>query len=124
MHQHIADNDLQVIDARSAGRFSGKDPEPRANLSSGHMPNSFNMPFNKLADANGCLLDKATIKALFADSNLDLDKPIVTTCGSGVTAANLCFALDYIGIKDVTLYDGSWTEYAAHADSIIIKDVD
>ncbi|MCJ8325256.1 MAG: 3-mercaptopyruvate sulfurtransferase [Rhizobiales bacterium] len=121
MHTHLNNNDIQTLDARSAGRFSGKDPEPRAGLSSGHMPNGFNLPFTSLANADGTLKSQDQITALLAESGVDTQEPIVTTCGSGITAANLWFALDYIGAENLALYDGSWTEYAADADSVIVK---
>lgn len=122
MHAHIATNDIQTLDARSAGRFSGVDPEPRAGLSSGHMPNGYNLPFVTLANDDGTVVSKAEIKSLLGASGIDTQKPIITTCGSGITAANLWFAMDYIGIKNLALYDGSWTEYAQNSNSIIIKD--
>ncbi|PCI86599.1 MAG: 3-mercaptopyruvate sulfurtransferase [Hyphomicrobiales bacterium] len=122
MHAHVAANDIQTLDARSAGRFSGVDPEPRAGLSSGHMPNGFNLPFVQLANDDGTVVSKAEIESLLSASGIDMNMPIVTTCGSGITAANLWFAMDYIGIKNLHLFDGSWTEYAQHADSVIVKD--
>ena len=122
MHAHIAANDIQTLDARSAGRFSGVDPEPRAGLSSGHMPNGFNLPFVQLANDDGTVVSKAEIESLLSASGINTNMPIVTTCGSGITAANLWFAMDYIGIKNLHLFDGSWTEYAQHADSVIVKD--
>lgn len=122
MHAHVAANDMQTLDARSTGRFSGVDPEPRAGLSSGHMPNGFNLPFVQLANDDGTVVSKAEIESMLSASGIDTNMPIVTTCGSGITAANLWFAMDYIGIKNLHLFDGSWTEYAAHANSIIIKD--
>ncbi len=123
IHKHISDNDIQIVDARPAARFCGKAEEPRKGLSSGHMPNGFNLPFSFLADENGCLKSRAAIKQLFEQAELDLTKPIVTTCGSGITAANLYFALDYIDCNNLALYDGSWAEYAANINSIIIKDI-
>lgn len=122
IHRHIAANDIQTLDARSAGRFSGQDPEPRAGLSSGHMPNGYNLPFVKLANDDGRVVSKTEIEKLLAASGIDTNKPIVTTCGSGITAANLWFAMDYIGVENLALFDGSWTEYAQHADSVIVKD--
>ena len=122
MHVHVAANDIQTLDARSAGRFSGVDPEPREGLSSGHMPNGFNLPFVQLANEDGTVVSKAEIESLLSASGIDTNMPIVTTCGSGITAANLWFAMDYIGIKNLHLFDGSWTEYAQHADSVIVKD--
>ncbi|MBL1242162.1 MAG: hypothetical protein COB13_009960 [OCS116 cluster bacterium] len=122
MHAHIAANDIQTLDARPAGRFSGVDPEPRAGLSSGHMPNGFNLPFVQLANDDGTVVSKAEIESLLSASGINTNMPIVTTCGSGITAANLWFAMDYIGIKNLHLFDGSWTEYAQHADSVIVKD--
>jgi thiosulfate/3-mercaptopyruvate sulfurtransferase len=111
----LANPDIQVVDARSAGRFAGTAPEPRAGLKSGHMPGALNLPYDTLLD-DGRLIAPEQIRAKFAAAGVDLDKPVVTSCGSGVTAAVLWFALDAIGKEPKALYDGSWTEWASRGD--------
>jgi thiosulfate/3-mercaptopyruvate sulfurtransferase len=111
-----------VVDARSAGRFAGTAPEPRPGLPSGHMPGARNLPFDRLLDANGRIVEPHAIRKAFADAGVDLDMPVVTTCGSGVTAAILAFGLALIGKDDVALYDGSWTEWAQRDDAPIVTD--
>ncbi len=111
----LTDDSVQVVDARSAERFSGKAPEPRPGLRSGHMPRSFNVPFAKLIE-NGHLAPRPRIEKAFKDAGVDLDKPIITTCGSGLTAAILTFALDAVGKEAKGLYDGSWTEWGGRPD--------
>lgn len=105
-----------VVDARSAERFRGEAAEPRPGLRSGHMPGARNVPFGKVV-ADGRLADEATIRAAFAE--VDLDRPIVASCGSGVSAAVLWLALEAIGVpRDrLALYDGSWTEWGGRADT-------
>jgi len=92
----LTDDIVQVVDARSAERFAGKAPEPRPGLRSGHMPGAFNVPYDRLIE-NGRLKPAEKIAAAFASAGVDLDKPIITTCGSGVTAAVLAFALESLG---------------------------
>ncbi len=111
----LADGSAQIVDARSAERFAGTAPEPRAGLRSGHMPGSFNVPFDRLLN-NGSLTSPAHIEAAFTAAGVDLDKPIITSCGSGVTAAILTLALESIGKKPQGLYDGSWSEWASRPD--------
>jgi thiosulfate/3-mercaptopyruvate sulfurtransferase len=105
----------QVVDARSAERFAGTAPEPRPGLPSGHMPGALNLPSTKLIE-NGRLIAPERIAAAFAAAGVDVDKPIITTCGSGVTAAILWFALDAIGHPPQSLYDGSWSEWGGRPD--------
>ncbi len=110
----------QILDARSAARFSGTAPEPRPGLSSGHMPGATSVPFTDLVE-DGRLKPADKLQQLFAAKNVALQQPITTTCGSGVTAAVVALGLEVVGAKDVTLYDGSWAEYAQQPDSIIEK---
>jgi len=105
--------DHEILDARSAGRFSGTDPEPRAGLRGGHIPGSKNVPFTNLLNADGTMKTPDALRAVFAAAGVDLAKPAITTCGSGVTAAIISLALERIGKTDHSLYDGSWTEWGA-----------
>jgi thiosulfate/3-mercaptopyruvate sulfurtransferase len=111
----LTDQSTQIVDARSAERFAGKAPEPRPGLRSGHMPGSFNVPFDRVLE-NGRLASPERIKEAFTSTGVDLDKPIITSCGSGVTAAILTFALESIGRTPKGLYDGSWSEWGARPD--------
>jgi len=117
----LTDASAQIVDARSAERFAGKAPEPRPGLRSGHMPGAFNVPFGRLLE-NGNLASRPHIEAAFKDAGVDLDKPIITSCGSGMTAAILSFALDAIGRPPQALYDGSWTEWGSRPDSPVERD--
>ena len=110
----------QVLDARSAGRFHGTAPEPRPGLSSGHMPGATSIPFTDLV-ADGRLKTVDELRHLFASKAVDLQKPITTTCGSGVTAAVVALGLELAGASQVSLYDGSWAEYAQQPDAVIEK---
>ena len=102
----------QVLDARAAARFQGTAPEPRQGLRSGHIPGSRNLPFNRLLDpADQTMLPPEKLKALFAEAGIDPAKPIVTSCGSGVTACVLALGLERIGARNVAIYDGSWSEW-------------
>ena len=111
----LADESAQIVDARAADRFHGKAPEPRPGLRSGHMPGSFNVPFGGVVE-DGRLASRERIEAAFKAGGVDLDKPIITSCGSGVTAAILTFALEAIGKEPKGLYDGSWAEWASRPD--------
>lgn len=102
----------QVIDARSAARFTAEEKEARPGLRSGHIPGSFNLPFNALTDPEtGELRDTKTIREAFENSGLDLSAPVIASCGSGVTAGALAFGLHLVGKDDVAIYDGAWTEW-------------
>ena len=107
----------QVLDARGAKRFTGEDSDPRPNIGAGHIPGSRNLPFTELYNADGTFKDKAALKAAFEAAGIDLAKPVVTTCGSGVTASVLLFAMHLIGKDDTALYDGSWSEWGADPDT-------
>lgn len=106
-------NDHEIVDARSAGRFAGTDPEPRPGLRGGHIPGSKNVPFATLLTKNGTMKSPADCRAVFEAAGVDLSKPVITTCGSGVTAAILSLALQRMGKTDHSLYDGSWAEWGA-----------
>ena len=103
----------QVVDARGRARFSGEEADFRPNIAAGHIPGSRNLPYNLLFQHDGTFCRPANLKQAFEQEGIDLDKPIVTTCGGGVTAAVLLFALHLLGKEDVALYDGSWSEWGA-----------
>jgi thiosulfate/3-mercaptopyruvate sulfurtransferase len=118
--QRMISEHKQILDARSAARFSGAAPEPRAGISSGHMPGATSVPFTELVEA-GRLKSREDLRDLFASKHVDLQQPITTTCGSGVTAAVVALGLEIAGATDVTLYDGSWAEYAQRPEAVIEK---
>ncbi len=105
--------DHEIIDARSAPRFEGTEAEPREGLRSGHIPGSRNVPFGQLLNKNGTMKSPEDCRAVFEAAGVDLSKPAITSCGSGVTAAILSLALERMGKKDHSLYDGSWAEWGA-----------
>jgi thiosulfate/3-mercaptopyruvate sulfurtransferase len=109
----INDGSAEIVDARSAERFSGRAPEPRPGLRSGHIPGAHNLPHGKLLRQDGTLKSPAQIEALFNAAGVDLGKPVVASCGSGITAAVLALALAEIGPRRTAVYDGSWTEWGA-----------
>jgi thiosulfate/3-mercaptopyruvate sulfurtransferase len=111
----LAHPEIQVVDARSAGRFAGTAPEPRPGLKSGHMPGALNLPWDLLVE-DGRLVSPDRIKKAFDDAGIETSQPVVTTCGSGVSAAILWLALDAIGKEPKALYDGSWAEWASRGD--------
>jgi thiosulfate/3-mercaptopyruvate sulfurtransferase len=111
----LSSGTAQIVDARSAERFAGTVPEPRPGLRSGHMPGSFNVPFDQVVES-GRLASREQIEAAFTGAGVDLDKPIITSCGSGVTAAILTLALESIDRKPQGLYDGSWSEWGSRPD--------
>ena len=115
---NIASPAEQVIDARGAGRFVGVDPEPRPAKKAGHVPGSVNQPFNDLMDAeHGVVRPADQIAAAFDRAGVDRTRPIVTTCGSGVTAAFVSFGLYLIGVENAAVYDGSWAEWGNRDDT-------
>jgi thiosulfate/3-mercaptopyruvate sulfurtransferase len=112
----IDDGSAQIADARPHGRFTGEEPEPRAGMRSGHMPGAFNVPAASLG-ANGSLKDLEALAETLKHAGVDPSKPVVTTCGSGVTAATITLALHSLGYTDNKLYDGSWSEWGSRDDT-------
>jgi thiosulfate/3-mercaptopyruvate sulfurtransferase len=112
MVANLSSHGEQVIDARATDRFEGRVPEPRPGLRSGHIPGARSVPYNKLFDAaTGTMKPLADLRAAFADAGVKLDAPIVTSCGSGVSAAVLTLALYRLGVSNPAIYDGSWSEW-------------
>ena len=111
--------DIQIADARGAGRFEGRDPEPRAGMRSGHMPGAVNVPFSELSNG-GRLKPLSELRDVLTAAGVDLEKPVVTTCGSGVTAAVITLALQSIGHRHNMLYDGSWSEWGGRQDTPVV----
>lgn len=107
---------VQIVDARAAGRFTGSTPEPRKGLRSGRIPGSRNVPFGTLLNADGTLKPKDELRRVFAAAGVDIERPVVASCGSGVTAGVIAFALAQLGRTDAAVYDGSWSEWGARED--------
>lgn len=112
---------VQIVDARSAERFQGRAPEPRAGLRSGHMPGARNLPFPNVIH-DGRMKDRAGLEAAFAAAGLDPDRPVIASCGSGMTACILSLALAASGRVPATVYDGSWSEWGGRADLPVVAD--
>lgn len=110
----------QIVDARAAERFSGAVPEPRPGLRSGHMPGARNLPWGDLVSPGGVLADQTRLRQAFEAAGVDLAAPIITTCGSGVSASLLALALARLGRDDVAVYDGSWSEWGARSDTPVV----
>lgn len=110
----------QMLDARSAARFRGEAPEPRAGLRSGHMPGAANLPWEQVIAEDGTLRPAVELKSVFEQAGVDLARPIVTTCGSGVTASVLALALARLGRDRTAVYDGSWSEWGGLADAPVV----
>jgi thiosulfate/3-mercaptopyruvate sulfurtransferase len=114
----VKDRSAQIVDARSASRFKGEEAEPRAGVRGGHMPGALNVPWRKLVAEDGTLRPVDELRTVFA--RVDTNRPIVTTCGSGISAAILMLGLTEIGRSDVALYDGSWTEWGGRAEAPVV----
>ena len=113
----VGSPDWQIADARPASRFAGEDPEPRMGLASGHIPGSRSLSQSALFEADGSWKRGDALRAAFQEAGVDLTKPLVTSCGSGVTAAVLLFGAHLLGKDDVRLYDGSWSEWGADPET-------
>lgn len=113
--------EAQILDARSEGRFNGTEPEPREGLRTGHIPNSINLPYSRLLNGDGTMKSPDELAAILAESNVDMKSPVITTCGSGVTAAIINLALERLGHKQHALYDGSWAEWGMYNDLKVEK---
>lgn len=109
----------QLLDARSKARFEGSEPEPRPGLRSGHIPGSRSLPYTELVDDQGRLLPPERLRARFDLAGVDWRRPVIATCGSGVTACALVLALDRLGARDASLYDGSWAEWGGSSDAAV-----
>ena len=121
MRENLTTRSEQVVDARSRGRFLGTEPEPRAELRGGHIPASVNLPYDELYRTDGTLVDADELRRHFQNAGVDLRKPVVTSCGSGITASVLALGLHLIGHDRVAVYDGSWTEWGGRNDTPVEK---
>ncbi len=120
MLQNLKTGAEQVVDARSPGRFTGAEPEPRPGIRPGHIPGARNLHYATLFNADGTWKSPAEIEAAFREAGVDPDKPIVASCGSGITAAVLLFGLALTGRDTAALYDGSWMEWGSHASTPVV----
>ena len=116
----VASGESQIADARPPGRFAGEEPEPRAGVRGGHMPGAKSLPASTLS-RDGKLLPPEELKKRFEEAGVDLSKPVVTSCGSGITAAVITLALETLGHSANRLYDGSWTEWGGRSDTPVVK---
>ena len=112
----IGDKHAQIVDARAAGRFEGRDADPRPGLRVGHIPMSCNVPFATLLNTDGTLKPAAELRKVFSAAGVDVNRPVVATCGSGVTAGVIALALAVLGRPDAAVYDGSWVEWGAKSE--------
>ncbi len=123
MTENLRTKAEQVIDARSAGRFAGTEPEPRAGLRGGHIPGSKSLPYTDLFNDDGTYKPVADIAAAFKTAGIDIARPLVATCGSGITASVLAFAAALQGNHKVAVYDGAWTEWGASASNPVVAGI-
>ncbi len=119
MREIVSSGDVQIADARPTGRFAGTAPEPRPGVRGGHMPGARSLPASTLM-LDGKLLPADKLRERFAEAGIDLEKPVVTSCGSGVTAAIITLALETLGHSANRLYDGSWTEWGSRSDTPVV----
>ena len=119
MRRIVDTGESQIADARGPGRFSGTEPEPRAGIRSGHMPGARNLPYSALSE-NGELLSKDRLRKVIEGAGIDLSRSVITSCGSGITAAVVTLALETLGHTDNRLYDGSWTEWGGLSDTPVV----
>jgi thiosulfate/3-mercaptopyruvate sulfurtransferase len=117
MRRNLSSHVEQVVDMRRAGRFAGTVPEPRPGVRPGHIPGSLNLPYDLLVGADGTLLPPDALRRRIVAAGVDLDRPIIASCGSGTSACAFLLALDVLGVRHATLYDGSWTEWGSHPDT-------
>jgi thiosulfate/3-mercaptopyruvate sulfurtransferase len=120
MKKIVTTGESQIADARSLGRFTGDEPEPRAGVRGGHMPGAKSLPASTLSK-DGKLLPPRELAKRFEEAGVDLSKPVVTSCGSGITAATITLALETLGHSANRLYDGSWTEWGSRSDTPVVK---
>lgn len=121
MRANLTGRREQVVDARSAGRFHAREPEPRAGLRSGHIPGAKNLHYAQLVAEDGSLKPHGELRRLLGEAGVDPGQPVTTTCGSGVSAALINLALFELGERNAALYDGSWSEWGAQADTPIAR---
>lgn len=120
MLETVQNRTAQIADARSPSRFSASEPEPRAGVRGGHMPGARNLHYRTLLNDDGTFKSPDELRSVIARAGIDATRPVVTTCGTGVTAAIVMLALHEIGAPDVALYDGSWTEWGARAEAPVV----
>jgi thiosulfate/3-mercaptopyruvate sulfurtransferase len=120
MRAIVESGSRQVLDARAGARFRAEVKEPREGLRSGHMPGAFSTPFTELLNADGTMKSNDGLRQVFEDAGVDLSRPVTTSCGSGVTAAVITLALTLLGHKDLSLYDGSWSEWGSLPDTPVV----
>jgi thiosulfate/3-mercaptopyruvate sulfurtransferase len=118
VQEALGSGEAQVVDMRSRGRFTGRDPEPRPGIPSGHMPGALNLPFNELVGADGSLLPADQLKARITSAGLDWNRPVIGTCGSGTSACAFLIALESLGLDGWALYDGSWSDWVSQSGEI------
>ncbi|MBL0938938.1 MAG: 3-mercaptopyruvate sulfurtransferase [Gemmatimonadaceae bacterium] len=117
MRANLSSHAEQVVDARSAGRFTAEEAEPRAGVRGGHIPGARNVHYASLVNADGTMLDAEALRSRFANQGVDLTAPIVASCGSGITASAVLLALHVVGAPNTAIYDGSWTEWGSQPDT-------